>query len=229
MAQMIDDAKLLSSVRRVLKKNVPHEDKMLLFSRLQNNRTPNVQYLLDMFINHERLLGRKKGLDAADILTTIQNFIPEQVWLIEYQAYLYSRYAYHDIASGAIQKAHDIFTQRLNWKDEDAWFRIGTILKKHRGYGFAAQCFTNAGRPEVAARMLKSQKKFQQAGWYFEQARLWKEAALAYRRDKLFDKAGDCFAEHGDMRSAVRCWKQAGTLEKHNIGRETYRNIMSKK
>ncbi|MFC1723951.1 hypothetical protein ACFL0V_07480, partial [Nanoarchaeota archaeon] len=85
-----------------------------------------------------------------------------------------------------------------------------------------------ANKPEVAARMLKRNKKLQQAGWYFEKAELWKDAALCYRRDKFFDKAGECFHKHGDMKSACRMWKKSGTLERHNIGKDTYKKIMKK-
>ena len=77
--------------------------------------------------------------------------------------------------------------------------------------------------------MLKCQKKLQQAAWYFEKAELWKDAALLYRRDKYFDKAGECFAKHGDVKAACLCWKKAGTLERHNIGKETWKKVMGKK
>lgn len=228
MVTIIDDKQVIGALKRIMKKNVSHEDKILLLESLRNNKTPNVQYLIDGFINSERLLVRKKGLDAAEVLQQFMQFLPELVWLYEYQAFLYSRYAYHDISSGAIQKAHDIYTQHLGWRPEDSWFRIATVLKKYKGYGFAAQAYENAGKPELAARMLKAQKKFQQAAWYFEKAGFWKDAAILYRRERYDDKAGECFARHGDLRSAVKCWKKAGTLEQHNIGKDTYRNIMSK-
>ncbi len=228
MTQQIKNRKLFSALRRITKKKVSHENKILLLESLRNNKTPNEQYIVDHFIKASQLLDRRKGLDAADLLENIHRYVPEQVWLLEYQAYLYSRYAYHNIASGAIQKAHSIFTDRLNWKEEDAWFRIATTLKKHKGYGFAAQCYANAGKPDAAARMLKRQKKLQQAAWYFEQAGEWKQAALLYRRDKYHDKAGECFARHGDLKSAALQWKKAGTLEKHNIGKDVYKRMMRK-
>ena len=229
MTQIINDKKVLSVIRRILKKRISHGDKIILLNSLRNNKTPNIQYLIDGFIRSENFLIRKKGLNAADAIESLYRYIPEQAWLLEYQAYLYSRYAYHHIASGAIQKAHSIYTQRLNWKDPDAWRRIADILKKHKGWGFAAQCYANAGKPDVAARMLKRNKKLQQAGWYFEQAESWKDAALCYRKDKLYDKAGECFAKQGDLKTALRCWKKAGSLERHNIGKETWKKVMSKK
>ncbi len=229
MVQLITDRKVLSSIRRILKKRISHEDRIILLNSLRQGKTPNIQYLIDGFIRSENLLIRKKGLDAADLLASLERFIPEQVWLLEYRAYLYSRYAYHHIASGAIQKSYDIYTQRLGWKDSDAWRRIARILKDHKGFGFAAQCYANAGSPDTAARMLKRAKKFQQAGWYFEQAGLWRDAALCYRREKLYDKAGDCFAQHGDLRSAFRSWKKAGTLDKHNVGDALWKKVMSGK
>ncbi len=229
MVQILTNKKLVSSIKRIIKKKISHEQKASLFLALQNNKTPNEQFLIKGFMDASNLLARKKGIEAADRIAPLHSFIPDQVWLHEYQAHLYARYAYNNISSGAINKSFNILTENLNWKPENAWQKIAITLKKHKGFGFAAQCYANAGKPEIAARMLKSKKMLQQAGWYFEQAAFWKDAAMCYRRDKYFDKAGVCFEKSGDLKSAARCFKKAGTLEAHNISKEQYKKIIKKK
>jgi hypothetical protein len=54
------------------------------------------------------------------------------------------------------------------------------------------------------------------------------KAARLYTKAKLPDKAGECFEKAGEMKHAVKQWKKAGTLEKHNVGKQTYSNIMKR-
>ena len=226
MVQIITNKKLVNSIKRIVKKKISNQEKATLFLSLQNNKAPNEQFFIKGFMDVSNLLSRKKGIDAAERLEPLHSFIPDQVWLHEYQAHLYARYAYHNISRGAINKSYQILTDRLNWKPNNAWQRIAVTLKKHKGFGFAAQCYANAGKPVIAARMLRSKKMLQQAGWYFEKAESWRDAALCYRRDKYFDKAGECFQKFGDIKSAARCFKKADTLERRGISKEQYKKIM---
>jgi tetratricopeptide (TPR) repeat protein len=217
--------RVLCDAKKVLRQKLGHEQKIVLFKELERKYPDSKS--VDFFIRAEQHLIGKRGKDAAELYCAIAEKADAK-WLFERAAKTYAKYAYTDIGSGLISKAHDIFTQKLSCNPDEAWKRIGDILRKNKGYGFAAQCYSNAGLPDTAARMSQKIKDPQRAAWYFEQANMWDKAAKLYKRLKLHEKSGDCFQKCGDMKSAVAQWKKAGSLEKHNIGEQTLRNILNK-
>jgi len=219
--------KIPAPLKRVLKQKITHQDKLILLRNLLQESPKSI--IIQEFIKAEELLIRKQGMDAAEKYSYIASLTGEPKWLIERQAKTLTKYAYTDIGSGPLNKAFDIYTQRLNMAPEKAWKKIAEVLKSAKGYGYAAQCYANAGMPDAAGKMLQRDAKDpQRAAWYFEQAGEWMKAARLYNKAKLPDKAGECFEKAGEMKHAVKQWKKAGTLEKHNVGKQTYSNIMKR-
>ncbi|MFC1742104.1 hypothetical protein ACFL3V_06220 [Nanoarchaeota archaeon] len=216
-----------TEVQLILKQRVKHEQKIELLQALLE-RTPDATVIYD-FVKAEELLVRKKGMLAADLYGEIALRCGDPKWLLERQAKTYAKYAYFDIGSGPINKAFVIFTQKLDDEPERAWKKIADVLKGMKGWGYAAQCYANAGMPGTAARMFeKTLKEPQRAAFYYEQAKEWLPAARMYKKAKMHDKAGVCYAGGGLLKNAVKMWKKAGTLEKHNVGEQTMENIMRK-
>ena len=216
-----------SALQDILSEKMTHQEKIL---RLQSllDKCPECTVIYD-FIKAEGLLVSKKGMLASDIYADIARHIGNPRWLIERQARTLAKYAYYDIGSGPIQKSFDIYTEKLGVPPDKAWKRIGDILKSSKGYGYAAQCYANAGQASSAGKMFEKQTKdSQRAAWYYEQAEEWLKAARAYKKAKLHDKAGECYSKAGMMKMAVQQWKKAGTLEKHNIGAQTLKNIQKR-
>jgi tetratricopeptide (TPR) repeat protein len=216
-----------SEVQAVLKQRIKHEQKIELLTALLE-KMPDATVLYD-FIKAEELLVKKKGMMAAELYGEIASRVGEPRWLLERQAKTYAKYAYFDIGRGPIDKAFSIFTQKLDDEPEKAWKKIADVLKNMKGWGYAAQCYANAGMPGTAARMFeKTLKEPQRAAFYYEQAEEWLPAARMYKKAKLHDKAGVCYANAGLLKNAVKMWKIAGTLERHNVGEQTIQNIMRK-
>jgi tetratricopeptide (TPR) repeat protein len=216
-----------SAVHDILTQKITHPEKIALLNRLLE-KDPESTVVYE-FIKAEELLISKKGMAAADLYGEIAKWTGEPHWLVERQAKTLAKYAYHDIGSGPIDKAFQIYTQKLGVEPEKAWKKIGDILKNSKGFGFAAQCYANAGQAAAAGKMFEKQTKDpQRAAWYYEQSEQWLKAARAYKKAKLHDKAGECYAHAGLMKMAVQQWKKAGTLEKHNVGEQTLRNILKR-
>ncbi|MBW2964280.1 soluble NSF attachment family protein [Candidatus Woesearchaeota archaeon] len=216
-----------SEVHLVLRQRVKHEEKITLLQALLQ-KMPE-QTVIHDFIQAEQLLIRKKGMLAAQLYGEIAYRFGEPSWLLERQAKTYAKYAYTDIGSGPINKAFDIYTQKLGVDEEKAWKKIGDILTAMKGFGYAAQCYANAGQAKKSGKIFeKNTKDPQRAGFYYEQAEEWLPAARAYKKAKLHDKAGECYAKAGYLKLAVQQWKKAGTLERHNVGPQTMENILRK-
>lgn len=216
-----------SEVQLVLKQRVKHEEKIQLFHALLQ-RVPDGTVVYD-FIKAEELLIRKKGILAAEMYGEIAARTGEPSWLLERQAKTYAKYAYTDIGSGPINKAFEIYTQKLEVEEEKAWKKIGDILTSMKGFGYAAQCYANAGQAKKSGKIFeKNTKDPQKAAFYYEQAEEYLPAARAYKKAKLHDKAGECYEKAGYMKLAVQQWKKAGTLERHNVGPQTMENILRK-
>ncbi len=213
-------------VKSILKQKITHQDKIVLLQQLLDKEPKSI--IIKDFVRAEELLIKKNGMLAAEVYADISLKTCEPRWLIERQAKTYAKYAYYDIGSGPLNKSFEIYTTKLNVSPEKAWKKIADILKTVKGYGYAAQCYANAGMSDAAGKMLAKQNDPQRAAWYFEQAEQWVKAAAKYKKAKLPDKAGTCYEKAGHMKQAVQQWKKAGTLEQHNIGKQTYQNIMSK-
>ena len=219
--------KIPSAVQDILKKRAYHEQKIFHLKKLLE-QNPQHSVVLS-FITAEEYLIKKKGFKAAKVYEDICAKTGEPRWLLDRLARTLAKYAYQDIGSGPIDKAHSIFTQKLGVDPEKAWKRIADILKRVRGYGYAAQCYANADMPGTAARMFEKQlKQPPKAAWYYEQAGEWLPAARMYKKSKLHDKAGECYVKAGMLKMAVKQWKKAGTLKKHNIGEQVMEQIMRK-
>jgi tetratricopeptide (TPR) repeat protein len=215
-----------NGVQDILRQKIPHQDKIALLKKILEQEPDNT--IINAFIHAEELLTSKKGVEAAEVYERIAAKCGEPSWLIERQAKTLARYAYYNIGAGPINKAHDIYTQKLGIEPDKAWKKIAEILKKAKGYGYAAQCYANAGMPGTAARMSEKLKDVPRAAWYYEMAEEWVRAARMYKRAKLHDKSGECYQKSGFMKLAVQQWKKSGTLEKHNIGEQTLQNIIKK-
>ncbi len=216
-----------AEVQSILKQKVYHEQKIFHLKRLMEDYPDNS--IITDFIKAEELLVKKKGFHAAKLYEDICSKTGDPKWLLDRTARTLAKYAYQDIGSGPIEKAHDIFTQKLDMKPEKAWKIIADILKRVKGWGYSAQCYANADMPGTAARMFEKQlKQPQKAAWYYEQAAEYIHAARMYKKAKLHDRAGSCYVKAGMMKMAVAQWKKAGTLEKHNIGPQVMEQIMRK-
>lgn len=216
-----------AEVQTILKQKMYHEQKAFHLKKLLESH-PNDQ-IIPLFIQAEELLVKKKGFRAAKVYEQIASQTGDPKWLLDRTARTLAKYAYQDIGSGPIEKAHTIFTQKLDVEPEKAWKTIADILKRVKGWGYAAQCYANAEMPGTAARMFEKQlKQPQKAAWYYEQAGEFIHAARMYKKAKLHDKAGSCYVKAGMMKMAVQQWKKAGTLEKHNIGPQVMEQIMRK-
>jgi tetratricopeptide (TPR) repeat protein len=227
VAEMGLTMRIPSSVQDILTQKITHPEKIALLNKLLE-KDPESTVIYE-FIKAEELLISKKGMAASEVYAEIAKWTGEPRWLVERQAKTLAKYAYHDIGSGPIQKAFDIYTQKLEVEPDKAWRKLGDILKTSRGYGYAAQCYANAGQAATAGKMFEKQTKDpQRAAWYYEQSEQWLKAARAYKKSKLHDKAGECYAKAGLMKMAVQQWKKAGTLEKHNVGAQTLRNILKR-
>jgi tetratricopeptide (TPR) repeat protein len=216
--------KIPGEVRQILEKKVFHEQKIALLQALVE-KNPETTIIHD-FITAEKLLIKKNGLRASKIYDSIAARTNDPAWLVERMAKTLAKYAYHDLGSGPIQMAHDIFTQRLGMDDEKAWKKLADILKRGKGFGFAAQCYGNAGMAGTAARMFEKLKQKDRAAWYYEQNKEYVRAARCYKSAKLHDKSGETYAKAGMLKLAVQQWKKAGTLEKHNIGEQMMQQIL---
>jgi tetratricopeptide (TPR) repeat protein len=217
--------KALLEIKRTLSKKISHQEKIVLLSELKG-KNPRLG-IIDEFISAEELLIKKDGLAAAQIYGRLANLLDID-WLLERQARTIAKYAYQDIGSGTLNKAHQIYVQ-LGVADDTAWKKIADILKTAKGYGYAAQCYLQAGKPQLAAKMCRKAGDLNRAALYFEKSSEWLSAAKLYKKAKVHDKAGECFKLAGDMKSAVIEWRKAGTLEKHNIGPQTAYNILHRK
>lgn len=216
-----------SEVQAILKRKMYHEQKAFHLKKLLEENPD--QPIISDFITAEELLVKKKGFRAAKVYEQIALKTGEPQWLMDRLARTLAKYAYQDIGSGPIEKAHMIFTQKLDMEPEKAWKRIADILKRMKGWGYAAQCYANADMPGTAARMFEKQlKQPDRAAWYYEQAEEWLPAARMYKKAKLHDKAGECYTKAGMLKMAVKQWKKAGTLEKHNIGEQVMQQILRK-
>jgi tetratricopeptide (TPR) repeat protein len=214
-------------IQDILTQKISHEKKIVLLNELLE-KTPEHTIIHD-FIRAEDFLIRKRGIRAADIYGEIAEKTAHPGWLVERQAATLARYAYFDIGSGPINRSFDIYTQKLGVEPEKAWKKIADILKRVKGYGYAAQCYANAGMPGTAARMFEKQlKQSEKAAWYYEQAGEWLQAARMYKKSKLHDKAGNCYAQAGMMKLAVKEWKKAGTLLQHNVTESAMQRILSR-
>jgi tetratricopeptide (TPR) repeat protein len=219
--------KIPSEVQSILKRKMYHEQKIFHLKQLLE-KNPDCSVIGD-FVRAEELLIRKKGFQAAKVYEEISVKTGEPRWLMDRLARTLAKYAYFDIGSGPIDKAHAIFTQKLGEDPLKAWKTIADILKRVKGWGYAAQCYANAEMPGTAARMFEKQlKDSQRAAWYYEQAEEWLHAARMYKKSKLHDKAGICYMKAGMMKMAVKQWKKAGTLKKHNIGEQMMEQIFRK-
>ena len=216
-----------SEVREILKRKIYHEQKVFHLKQLMQKYPDNPIIL--SFVQAEEYLMKKKGFKAAKVYEEICSKTGDPRWLLDRLARTLAKYAYQDIGSGPIEKAHLIFTQKLGVEPEKAWKRIADILKRMKGWGYAAQCYANADMPGTAARMFEKQlKQPQKAAWYYELAEEWLSAARMYKKSKLHDKAGECYARVDMLKMAVKQWKKAGTLEKHNIGKQVMEKILRK-
>jgi tetratricopeptide (TPR) repeat protein len=174
---------------------------------------------LDILADAEQRLIERKGLFAADLYEHVRSQISDLKHLLLREAQVRVGFAYSDISSGAVQKAYNCYIL-LGYPEQKAWMTVAAGLINVKGYGFAAQCYGNAGKPELAGRLFSKLGKFQQAGWYFEMAKQYKRAAVQYKKGQYFDKAGDCYSQVGDNYSAVKMWKKAGTLKSKNLGEQ---------
>jgi tetratricopeptide (TPR) repeat protein len=215
-----------NGVQDILRQKILHQDKIVLLKQLLD-KEPDCTLIND-FIRAEERLVSKKGMEASDIYERIAGKCGEPSWLVERQAKTLARYAYYNIGAGPIDKSFEIYTQKLGLEPDKAWKKIAEILKKAKGYGYAAQCYANAGMPGTAARMSEKLKDPQRSAWYYELAQEWVRSARMYKRAKLYDKAGECYQKANFMKLAVQQWKKAGTLEQHNIGEQMLQNIMNK-
>lgn len=221
-----DTMRIPNGVKQVLEKKVFHEQKIALLQGLVDE-SPESTIIHD-FITAEKYLIKKNGLRASKIYDSIAVRTNNPAWLVERMAKTLAKYAYHDLGSGPIQMAHDIFTQRLSMEPEKAWKKLADILKKSKGFGYAAQCYGNAGMAGTAARMFEKLKQKDKAGWYYEQNKEHVRAARMYKAAKLHEKAGENYAKASMLKLAVKQWKKAGTLEKHNIGEQMMQQILRK-
>ena len=216
-----------SEVQEILKRKIYHEQKAFHLKKLLDSH-PDNSVIAD-FVRAEELLVKKKGFKAAKLYEDIASRTGDPKWLLDRTARTLAKYAYQDIGSGPIEKAHQIFTQKMGDDPEHAWKTIADILKRMKGWGYSAQCYANANMPGTAARMFEKQLKDpQRAAWYYEQAEEWLHAARMYKKAKLLDKAGSCYVKAGMMKNAVQVWKKAGTLEKHNVGEQVMEQILRK-
>ncbi|NQU79681.1 hypothetical protein HQ545_07990 [Candidatus Woesearchaeota archaeon] len=219
--------KIPSEVQSILKQKIYHEQKIYRLKQLLETNPKN-SIILD-FVEAEEYLIKKKGFKAAKLYENIAEKTGEPKWLLDRIARTLAKYAYFDIGSGPIDKAHAIFTMKLGEDPEKAWKKIADILKRVKGYGYSAQCYANANMPGTAARMFEKQlKQYQKAAWYYEQAEEWIQAARMYKKSKIPDQAGSCYVKAGMMKMAVKEWKKAGTLEQHNIGKQMMKEILRK-
>ncbi|MBW2972186.1 hypothetical protein KY359_04085 [Candidatus Woesearchaeota archaeon] len=216
-----------SEVQDILKEKIYHEQKAFRLKQLMEKYPDNP--VIPEFVRAEELLVRKKGFQAAKVYEDIAAMTGEPNWLMDRLARTLAKYAYFDIGSGPIEKAHAIFTQKLGDDPEHAWKTIADILKRMKGWGYSAQCYANANMPGTAARMFEKQlKDAQRSAFYYEQAEEWINAARMYKKAKLHDKAGSCYLRAGMMKMAVQQWKKAGTLAQHNIGPQVMEQILRK-
>ncbi|MBW2997632.1 hypothetical protein KY349_04805 [Candidatus Woesearchaeota archaeon] len=216
-----------SEVQEILKRKAYHEQKAFYLKQLLE-KYPDNPLILE-FMRAEEYLMKKKGFKAAKVYEGICAKVGDLRWLVERQARTLAKYAYQDIGSGPIDKAHMLFTRKLGEDPLKAWKKIADILKRVKGWGYSAQCYANADMPGTAARMFEKQlKQPQKAAWYYEQAEEWLPAARMYKKAKLFDKAGECYTRAGMLKNAVKQWKKAGTLAKHNIGEQVMEQILRK-
>lgn len=213
-------------VKKILEKKAFHENKIVLLQNLLE-KNPESTIIHD-FITAEKYLIKKNGLRVAKIYESIASRSNNPAWLVERMAKTLAKYAYHDMGSGPVQLAHDIYTQRLGVEPEKAWKKIADILKRGKGFGYAAQCYANAGMEGTAARMFEKLKQKDRAGWYYEQNGEYVRAARVYKSAKLHDKAGTNYAKAGMMKLAVKQWKKAGTLKDHNIGEQVMEQILKR-
>lgn len=215
-----------AEVQGILKRHMYHEEKIVLLKQLHADTGHSV--ILD-FIRAEELLVKKRGFAAAKVYEDIASQAGDPKWLIDRQARTLAKYAYQDIGSGPVEKAHRLMTEKLGDDPEKAWKKIADILKRMKGWGYAAQCYANAGMAGTAARMFEKQlNDGQRAAFYYEQNEEFVRAARMYKKAKLYDKAGECYAKGGLLKNAVQLWKKAGTLEKHNIGEQTLQKILGR-
>ena len=220
-------SRIPSEVQDILKQKIFHEQKLFRLKQLME-KYPENAYII-RFVEAEEQLIKKKGFRAAKIYEEIASQTGDPKWLLERTAKTLAKYAYQDIGSGPIEKAHAIFTQKLDVDPEKAWKTIADILKRVKGWGYSAQCYANAGLPGTSARMFEKQLKDpQRAAWYYEQAEEFIHAARMYKKARLFDKAGTCYLKAGMMKMAVEQWKRAGTLEQHDIGPQVMEQILRK-
>ena len=220
-------ARIPGEVQEILKMKIYHEQKAFRLKQLMEAHPDNQH--IEQFVKAEELLVKKKGFRAAKVYEEIASQTGDPKWLLDRTARTLAKYAYQDIGSGPIEKAHAIFTQKLDVEPEKAWKTIADILKRMKGWGYSAQCYANADMPGTAARMFEKQLKDpQRAAFYYEQADEFIHAARMYKKAKLHDKAGSCYVKAGMMKMAVQQWKKAGTLEKHNIGPQVMEQIMRK-
>jgi tetratricopeptide (TPR) repeat protein len=215
------------AVQDILSQKLPHPEKINLLSGLLAKEPEHT--IVREFIYAEKLLTLKKGLDAADLYGEIASRAGDPRWLLERQAKTYAKYAYSNIGSGPIDKAFRILTEKVGVEEDKAWKKLGDLLKNSKGFGYAAQCYANAGKGVTAGKMFEKQiKDPHRAAWYYEQSEEWLKAARMYKKQKLHDKSGECYEKAGMMKLAVKEWKKAGTLAKHNIGEQTLKNIIGK-
>jgi tetratricopeptide (TPR) repeat protein len=220
-------SRIPNGVQEILKRKIYHEQKVFHLKQLLE-KDPDNAVIMD-FVRAEEHLVKKKGFQAAKVYEEIALKTGEPRWLMDRLARTLAKYAYRDIGSGPIEKAHMIFTQKLGQDPEHAWKTIADILKRVKGWGYAAQCYANADMPGTAARMFEKQlRQPQKAAWYYEQAEEWLPAARMYKKAKLFDQAGNCYVKAKMMKNAVKMWKKADTLEKHNVGEQMMEQIMRK-
>jgi tetratricopeptide (TPR) repeat protein len=214
-------------IREILEKKIFHEEKIVLLQQLLE-KEPHSHILKD-FIAAEKYLIKKNGLAAAKIYDGLAAEYGDPSWLVERMAKTLAKYAYFDMGSGPVIMAHEAMTKRLGMDSEKAWKKLGDILKTSKGFGYAAQCYANADMAGTAARMFEKLKQPDRAAFYYEQEGEHVRAARMYKRHKLYDKAGENYAKAGFMKLAVQQWKKAGTLDKHNVGYQTYHNLTKKK
>lgn len=213
-------------IKEILEKKIFHEEKIVLLQQLLQKHPHSIE--INDFIAAEKYLIKKNGLAAAKIYDGVASQHGDPSWLVERMAKTLAKYAYFDMGSGPVIMAHDALVKRVGMEPDKAWKKLGDLLKKSKGFGYAAQCYANANMEGTAARMFEKLKQPDRAAFYYEQHGEYVRAARMYKRHKLHDKAGENYAKAGFMKLAVQQWKKAGTLEKHNIGSQTYHNIVGK-
>lgn len=225
----ISDASACKKIDAIYKiyREAEHRKRELITLRAEQV-SPTIAEAIERLIDAEQKLLEKKGIFAADLYEHVRSKISNLKHLLLHEAQTRAGFAYTNISSGSVQKAVNCYIL-LGYSDMKAWFTVAEGLVKVKGFGFAAQCYNNAGKPEVAARMFAKQGKFQEAGWYFELAKQFKHAAVQYKKGKYFDKAGDCYKEANEMHSAVMLWKKAGTLDRKDIGTQLIEKYSAKK